>query len=101
MSTTRYLIVGVVARHGGRWAVRRRYRPWSPTRALLLACLTWVPPKVLGYLVWTSAAAYLQRRLRVVTRPGPVVALGIVMVAIGLALTRERLPAAIERRLPA
>jgi hypothetical protein len=101
MSTSRYLVVGVVTRHGGRWAIRRRYRPWSPTRALLLALLAWVPPKVLGFLVWEGAAAHLPRRLRLATRPGPLVALGIVLIAIGIELVRDRLPAVIERRLPA
>lgn len=101
MSTSRYLVVGVVARHGGRWAIRRRYRPWSPTRALLLALLAWVPLKVLGFLVWEGAATYLPRRLRITTRPGPAVALGIVLIAIGIELLRDRPTAQSACRLPA
>lgn len=99
MSSSRYLVVGVVTRRGGRWAVRRRFRPWSPTRALVLAVLALLPTRVLGFLTWQGIAWYVGKRLDALKRPAP--ALLIVALAIGLLLNRDRLPAAIDRRLPA
>lgn len=99
MSTSRYLVVGVVTRHGGRWAIRRRYRPWSPARALILAVLAVLPAQVLGFLTWQGVAWYVRKRLDTLKHPAP--ALLIVVLGIGLLLTREQLPAVIARRLPA
>lgn len=97
MSSSRYLVVGVVTRTSGRWTVRRRYRVWSPTRWSLLLLLERLPVRLLGFFAWHGVLRYPQ--LRWSKSPGPLNAALLVGLWIGLALIRDRLPRPVTQRL--
>lgn len=97
MSSSRYLVVGVVTRTSGRWTIRRRYRAWSPTRWALLLLLDRLPVRTLGFFAWHGVLRFPQ--LRWTKSPGPVYAASLVILWIGLALVRDRIPEPIARRL--
>jgi hypothetical protein len=97
MSSSRYLVVGVVTRTSGRWTVRRRYRVWSPTRWALLALLERRPVRMLGFFAWHGVLRYPQ--LRWSKSPGPLNAAVLVALWIAIALIRDQLPAPARQRL--
>lgn len=97
MSSSRYLVAGVVTRTSGRWTIRRRYSAWSPTRWTLLLVLDRLPVRMLGFFAWHRVRRFPQ--LRWTKSPGPVSAVSLVGLWIGLALVRDRIPQPIARRL--
>ncbi|MBJ7331094.1 MAG: hypothetical protein JHC95_14445 [Solirubrobacteraceae bacterium] len=92
MPSSRYTVVGLVARFAARRFAHKGLPIWSPKRWAILAVTAVVPPKVLGYLTLHGSHWYLGPQYRWFTRPGPGASALIVAAFVGLALNRERLP---------